>query len=156
MSLHQVAFPRVWDIGMHPERRPASRQREGICVRIDPAVAMAVRRVTAERGAQLWWVLEHAVRAGLPLLPPPGFETELAGAFPIPQLSAVEWMNRNTRPRGRPRTALFAKIHPEVVAAINHDVEARDAHHWWVVEQALRLGLNLLPPTDQEVLPQSA
>jgi hypothetical protein len=134
----------------------ATPHREGICVRIDPAVALAVRRVTAERGAQLWWVLEHAVRAGLPLLPPPGFETDLGGLVPTPQLSTVEWMSRKTRPRGRPTTALFAKIHPEVVAAINQDVEDRDAHHWWVVEQALRLGLNLLPPTGQEVLPQSA
>lgn len=125
-------------------------------MRIDPAVALAVRRVTADRGAQLWWVLEHAVRAGLPLLPPPGAETDLAGEFPAPQLSTVEWMSRKTRPRGRPTTALFAKIHPDVVAAINQDVEARDAHHWWVVEQALRLGLNLLPATEQEVLPQSA
>jgi len=125
-------------------------------VRIDPAVAMAVRRVASQRGAQLWWVLEHAVRAGLPLLPPPGFETDLAGSVTTNQLSAVEWMNRKTRPRGRPTTALFAKIHHEVVAAINQDVEARDAHHWWVVEQALRLGLNLLPPTEQEVLLQSA
>jgi len=103
----------------------------------------------------MWWVLEHAVRAGLPLLPPPGFEAELADEVPAPQLS-VEWMSRKTRPRGRPTTALFAKIHPEVVAAINQDVEARDAHHWWVVEQALRLGLHLLPDSGQEVLPQSA
>jgi hypothetical protein len=141
---------------MPPASRQALEHREGICVRIDPAVAMAVRRVAAERGTQLRWVLEHAVRVGLPLLPPPGFETDPGHADTAVQLSTVEWMSRKTRPRGRPTTALFAKISRDVVDAINQDVEARGAHHWWVVEQALRLGLNLLPASDQEVLPTSA
>ncbi len=58
--------------------------------------------------------------------------------------------------RGRAREALFADIDPQVMEAVRQATAARGVHQWWVVEQALRAGLPLIPQPEQEVLPQSA
>ncbi len=139
-------------------KRTHGEPREGICVRIHPDLVAAIRQQAVARGVQQRWVLEHALRAGLPLLPPPGRETLFASSEigdNDAQLS-VTGMSRKTRWRGRPQTSVFATVHPELIEMLAQEVTARDAHQWWVVENALRLGLPLLPEPEQGVMLRSA
>ncbi len=52
-------------------RKPRRRAREAVFVELDPQLLETVRQVTAERGVHQWWVIEEALRRGLPLLPAP-------------------------------------------------------------------------------------
>jgi hypothetical protein len=62
------------------------------------------------------------------------------------------------RLRGRPRAALFADIDPQLLDVARQEAGARGVHLWWVVEQAMRAGLPLIPRPDAEevVLPETA
>lgn len=107
---------------------------------IDPAVAVAVRQELSGRAVRQWWVIEQALRLGLPLLPP--------AEVPLPYFACA-----HTRQRNRPKVSLFCHIDPAVVAAVRAAAVARGAHHWWVAQEALRLGLPLLPAPDPGLVP---
>lgn len=138
-----------------PYRSPAASRR-GICVNLDPALVATVRQEAVSRGVQQWWVVDAAVRRGLPLLPPPGQETLFANSETGDDRLDVTGMSRKTRARGRPAVAVFAEVHEDLIHMLAQEVTARDAHQWWVVENALRLGLPLLPEPGQGVMLRSA
>jgi len=52
-------------------KKPRRSAREAVFVELDPKLLENVRRITAERGVHQWWVIEEALRRGLPLLPSP-------------------------------------------------------------------------------------
>jgi hypothetical protein len=136
--------------------RAAATPKEGICARIRPDLGAEVRQQAGARGVHQWWVLENALRLGLPLLPPPGQETLFAQSDEGAGRLDVTGMSRKTRWRGRPHVSLFAQVDPQLVRKLAREVSARDAHQWWVLENAVRLGLPLLPEPEQEVMLRSA
>jgi len=58
-----------------------------------------------------------------------------------------------TRRRPRAREPLFVELDPNLIETVRQMTAARGVHQWWVVEEALRRGLPLLPAPEQEVLP---
>lgn len=141
---------------MTDRKRPQAEPREGICVRIDPDLANTIRQQAAARGVHQWWILEHAMLAGIPLLPPPGQETLFANSETGYAQLSVTGMSRRTRWRGRPQLSVFTTLKPGLIEMLAQEVAARDAHQWWVVENALRLGLPLLPEPEQGVMLRTA
>jgi len=119
------------------------RGRVGFGPYIDPDVAAAVKLEAANRGTYHWWVVQEALRRGLPTVPQANEPGLPRGAYQA---------HRN---RYRPRAMLFVYIDPKLVADIRRHA-AGQLHHWWVAEEALRRGLPLLSATEQEVLPHSA
>ena len=117
--------------------------RVGFSPRIAPDLVSEVKLQATRRGTYQWWVVQEALRRGLPSVPP-------ADAVGLPQDAYQARRNRR-----RPRALLFAYIDPQLVADIGRHA-AGQLHHWWVTEEALRRGLPLLPSPEQEVLPQSA
>ena len=116
--------------------RRASRTadgRGGFRFVIDAQLAAATRAAAANRGLPIWRVFEDAIGLGIEYLPP------VADALP-------EYAYSHTKVRGRTRAALFVYADPDVVDALRAAASARDAHLWWVIEQALQHGLPLLPP----------
>jgi len=63
---------------------------------------------------------------------------------------------RPTGSRRPDRTGFYAEIDPELVNAVKQAAADRGVRNWWVVEEALRRGLPLVPPAAEEVLPYSA
>jgi len=106
--------------------------RVGFELRIDPDVADSVRQLAAAGNLPLWRVVQDGLVRGLPQLPPPD------DALPY-----VAY--HHTRQRGRPRAALFLEIAEATAQAVRNAATARHAHIWWVAQEALRLGLPLLP-----------
>ncbi len=117
--------------------------RVGFGPYVDPDLAAAVKLEAANRGTYHWWVVQEALRRGLPTVPQADEPGLPRGAYQA---------HRNRR---RARAMLFAYIDPTIIADIRRHA-AGQLHHWWVAEEALRRGLPLLPVTEQEVLPQSA
>ena len=98
-----------------------------------PQLAEAVRRSAAQRDVSRWRALEDALTAGLPTLQPVG--------EPLPHVAYD-----HTRRRGQATVGIYAEISIAVADDIRAAAAERHAHVWWVVEEALRLGLPLLPP----------
>lgn len=124
--------------------------RDGFAARVEPDLAAILRRTAIDRGVQLWHIVEDALELGLPLLPPVG------EALP-------PFAYNNTRQRGRQRVSVFVLIDTSVSDSVRDAAAARHAHMWWVVGEALRCGLPLLPPPRRaaaldydEELPRSA
>ncbi len=60
------------------------------------------------------------------------------------------------KPRRRAREAVFVELDPQLLESVRQITAERGVHQWWVIEEALRRGLPLLPAPEQEVLPESA
>ena len=84
--------------------------------------------------------MERALDLGLPLLGPID--------EPLPPFASSR-----TRQRGRTGVDLFADINPDVIRAVRAAASARGAHVWWVAQEALRLGVPLLPAPNEVLLP---
>jgi len=123
--------------------------RVAVEFRIDPNVADSVRQLAAAENLKLWCVVQDGLVRGLPQLPPAD------DALP-------HFAYDHTRQRGRLTAILFIEIAEAAVQALRNAAAARHAHIWWVAQEALRLGLPLLPVPnpalafDGEELPQSA
>ncbi len=124
-------------------RRRDGVPRVGFCTHIDPALAAEVRHTAATMGVRHWWIVQEALRRGLPLLPSPDKDGLPRGAY------------LGHRDRRRSREALFVDISPEMLEDIGRAAAPR-FNRWWVVQEALRSGLPLIPAPGQEVLPQTA
>lgn len=117
---------------MQSSKRAYSGGRVGVRFRIDPSVADNVRQLAAARNLQLWCVVQDGLVRGLPQLPPAD------DALP-------HFAYDHTRQRGRPGAVLFIAIAGVAAQAVRSAATVRHAHVWWVAQEALRLGLPLLP-----------
>ncbi len=122
---------------------PRSRSRIGLNALLDPELVRTIRATAADRRTPVRAVVEDALRAGLPYVPAPDDPV-------VPRAARAE-----VRHRGRPRELLFVEVAPELVTAVRAASD-RKLHHWWVIDQALRHSLGLLPAQEQEVLPETA
>jgi hypothetical protein len=127
---------------MTTPRRRVGAPRVGFCARIDPRLAAEVRHTAAARGMPNWWVIQEALQRGLHLLPAPGDEA-------VPPTAYVGRRDR------RPHEDLFVDVAPELVEEVRQ-ARGSSFNQWWVVQEAIRQGLPLLPASEQEVLPHSA
>jgi len=131
----------VLTIAVQPQSQRGGRV--GFGPYVDSALAAAIKLEAANRGTYHWWVVQEALRRGLPIVP-------AADDADLPRDAYQAHRNRR-----RPRAMVFAYIDPTIIADIRRHA-AGQLHHWWVAEEALRRGLPLLPASEQEVLPHSA
>jgi hypothetical protein len=124
--------------------------RRGFLIRAEPSVTDEVRRIARDRNLQHWVVVQAALELGLPRLAP------LGDALP-------EYAYANRRRRGHEVAQMRVEINPAVADAVRTAASERNAHAGWVAQEALTLGLPLLPPPTQaaalgydEELPRSA
>jgi len=110
---------------------------------VDPDLAAAIKIEAANRGIYQWWVVQEALRRGLPTVPP-------ADEPGLPRVAYQAHRNRL-----RPRAMVSAYIDSKIIADIRSHA-AGQLHYWWVAQEALRRGLPLLPAPGQEELPQTA
>lgn len=121
---------------MGTRRNSPRGNRQQLQILADAEFAGIVRQAATDRGLRLWAAVEATLELGLPLLPP---ADEALPTF------AYDTVHQ----RGRTVSLLFATIAPHVVAAVRAAAAARHAHVWWIAQEALRLGLPLLPVPDR-------
>jgi hypothetical protein len=114
-------------------RQEPAGARTGFGAIVEPELAAALRQTAADHDVQLWHIVEDALRLGLPLIPPVGEA--------LPLFAPVK-----TRQRGHKRVTVYSDIDLGVADAARAAAAERHAHLWWVVQEALTLGLPLLPP----------
>jgi len=122
----------VWLHNTMKSPQTARLGRVGVQFRIEPSLADNVRQLAAAGNLQLWCVVQDGLVRGLPQLPPAD------DALP-------HFAYDHIRQRGRPVAVLFLEIAEATAQAVRNAAAARHAHIWWVAQEALRLGLPLLP-----------
>jgi hypothetical protein len=131
-------------------RRSRQDGRTAVLIRADTSVANLVRRAAVGRGDLQWAVVEAALQHGLPRLAP--------ADAPLPH-----YAYDHTKLHGRDFTQMKIALAPAVAAQLHAAAAERHAHMWWVAQEAIQLGIPLLPEPARapaldyaEELPQSA